>query len=58
MQTDTNSTNKVLDELRQIQSMKYTEPKLEDYYKSSDEKKGISIFNNRCDWYLQWLFTF
>ena len=36
---DINETNKALDELRQIQSTKYKEPQLNDFYKPSDEMK-------------------
>ena len=40
---DLNATDKALDELRKIQStaklLEYQEPKLEDYYKPSDEMK-------------------
>ena len=35
-----NTTNKALDELKQIQSIQYKEPQLSDYYKQSDEMKG------------------
>ena len=36
---DMNETNKTLDELRQIQSVKYKEPQLNYFYKPSDEMK-------------------
>ena len=36
---DINVTNKALNELRQIQSIEYNKPKLEDYYNPSDEIK-------------------
>ena len=36
---DINVTNKNLNELRQIQSIEYNRPKLEDYYNPSDEMK-------------------
>ena len=36
---DTNETNKALDELRKIQSMKYKEPHLNDFYKPREEMK-------------------
>ena len=37
--SDINEINKSLDELRQIQSMKYKGPQLSEFYKPSDEIK-------------------